>query len=123
MTTSTSQISYAWEITGIGTLPDPQLGLVVTDLYWAYEGRLQIQSDSPECWLQVFSGAVKVSEPNPQSFTQFNQLTKAEVVAWVQDKLGQVSIDSMTADIVKSIQSQQHAYLANIEWQGLPWQQ
>jgi len=121
MTTSTSQISYTWDITGIGTIQDPQLGLVVTDLYWVYEGRLQVQSDSPEFWLQAYSGAVKLNDPNPQTFTQFQNLTKVEVLAWVQSKLGQQSIDSMTADIVKSIQSQQHAYLANIDWQPLPW--
>ena len=123
MTTSTTIISYAWEITGIGTLQDPQLGLIVTDIYYAYEGRLQVSPNSLECWLQVFSGAVKLGPPDPQDFIQFSQLTKDEVVVWVQNKLGQISVDSMTADIVKSIESQKHAYVANVDWQPLPWVQ
>lgn len=122
MTTSTTQIIYQWDITGIGTINDPQLGLVVTDVYWVYDGRLLVQPNALDFWMQAFSGSVKVGNPNPQTFIEFSKLTKAEVLAWVQSQLGQVSIDSMTADIIKSIDSQKHAYEANIEWQPLPWE-
>lgn len=122
MTTSTSQISYHWEITGIGTITDSQLGLVVTDVYYAYSGHLQIQSDSPECWTQYFGGTVKIGDPNPQTYTEFSKLNKDQVIEWVKSEIGQTNIDSLTQDIQKSLQSQQHAYLANIQWHQLPWE-
>lgn len=122
MTTSTSVISYKWEIAGIGTVTDPVLGLVVQDVYYAYSGSLLISPTDVQVWQQYQGGSVKLDSPDPVDFISFQNLTEAEVIAWVQSILGQEIIDKMTTNIEISIQSQRDAYINNIDWQPLPWQ-
>ena len=122
MTTSTNTIIYTWNITGLYTV-NTYTGypLVVTDVMWNLSG---------ERWLPDYSTSYQASVNgdqrvnfDPENFTDFTQLTEAEVIAWVQADLGQRAIDQYTDQIVRTIASQENTAGQSGEYQPLPWNQ
>ena len=120
MTTSTNTINYTWNITGLYAV-NTYTGypLVVTDVMWNLSG---------EQWLPDYSTSYQASvngdqkvEFTPDNFTDFTALTEAEVIAWVQNDLGQSAIDQYTTQISTTIESQKNTSSQDGEYQPLPW--
>lgn len=59
-------------------------------------------------------GTVGFEQQPEETYTPFNELTEAQVVGWVQDKLGQATVE-------ESLQSQIDALKAPVQESGLPW--
>ena len=123
MTTSTTTISYNWKISGLGTREDAELGLIVTNVYWIYQGHLRVNEQDANCWEHLIPGCLELADPDPNQFTEFVKLSEAQVIDWVQEHIGVTAIDSYTKEIETSIRGQQSAFLNQVEWQTLPWQQ
>ena len=120
MSTSTNVINYTWNITGLYTV-NTYTGypLVVTDVMWNFSG---------EQWLPDYSTSYQASVAgdqqvtfDPNNFTDFTALTEDEVIAWVQNDLGQAAIDQYTNQIAATIASQINTSNQNGEYQPLPW--
>lgn len=120
-TTSTGQISYTLKIDGLATKEDPQLGLVVTNVYWQYYGCVLQEAGKPNVWDSCQAGCITLPDPSPVKFTDFNQLTKDEVIQWALDLIGIDAIIEMQMMISKTIDAQRDVWQNKPQWQSLPW--
>lgn len=120
MTTSTNIINYTWNITGLYAVNTyTGFPLVVTDVMWNLSGE-QWTEDLSTSYQASVNGDQKVVF-DPENFTDFTQLTEAEVIAWVQNDLGPAAIDQYTAQISTTIESQKNTSSQDGEYQPLPW--
>ena len=120
MTTSTNIINYTWNITGLYTVNTyTGFPLVVTDVMWNYSGEQWLPDYSTSYQASVNGDQKVVFDPN--NFTDFTQLTEAEVITWVQNDLGQSAIDQYTLQISTTIASQIDINSQDGEYQPLPW--
>jgi hypothetical protein len=122
-TTSTSAISYLWDITGLVTV-NTYTGYtnVVTDVLWTLTGTVGIPNLEPQTWTSVIQGDQIVTF-DPDNFTDFNNLTKSQVVDWVQNSIGSTAVDQYQIQIADNIASQQNIYYSGGDYQPLPWSQ
>ena len=61
-------------------------------------------------------GTVGYQEQPGETFTPYDQLTEAQVVGWVQNSLGQATVEA-------SLQSQINAQINPVQESGVPWSQ
>ena len=120
-TTSTSTISYLWDITGLVTV-NTYTGYtnVVTDVLWTLTGTLAIPNLEPQTWTSVIQGDQIVTF-DPNNFTDFNNLTKSQVIDWVQNSIGSTAVDQYQIQIADNIASLQNIYYGGGDYQPLPW--
>jgi hypothetical protein len=62
-------------------------------------------------------GSVGFSDPNPDSYTPYDQLTEAEVLQWVFDALGSEQVASIEASLTAQIEQKLNPTSAS----GVPW--
>ena len=62
-------------------------------------------------------GSIGLADPNPESFTPFDQLTKEQVVGWVLSTLGVDQVVSIEEALHNQIQQKLHPTSAT----GVPW--
>ena len=68
------------------------LSNVVYQVYWTYSKSITVNGES---YSVKNNGVTSVSEPSTNSFIQYDDLTKSQVVSWVQAELGQEYITEM----------------------------
>lgn len=68
------------------------LSNVVYQVHWTYSKSTAVDGESHSV---KNTGITIVSEPTINSFTQYDDLTKSQVVSWVQNELGQDYITEM----------------------------
>jgi len=61
-------------------------------------------------------GTVGYQEQPGETYTPYDQLTEAQVVGWVQNSLGQATVEA-------SLQSQIDAQINPVQESGVPWSQ
>lgn len=115
-------INYTWHISGLGGIQTENLGMVITNVYYTYQGQSLADDSSNYTWEHGIAGTANLSEPN-STFIPLQDLDVELVKSWIQNILGSDTITAMTSIIEKSIESQKQAHLKNIEWQSLPWEQ
>jgi hypothetical protein len=120
-TTSTSIISYLWDITGLVTV-NTYTGYtnVVTDVLWTLTGTVGIPNLEPQIWTSMIQGDQIVTF-DPDNFTDFNNLTKSQVIDWVQNSIGSTAVDQYQIQIADNIASLQNIYYGGGDYQPLPW--
>lgn len=89
------------------------LSNVVYKIHWIFRvtETFDIEIDGnlvPKKYTSVRSGISSISQPDPLSFTSYDNLTKEQVVGWLVDTLGEEYITSMTTDL-----DNQNYYKAN----------
>jgi hypothetical protein len=89
------------------TCPD---GAVYT-VHWT--ASLEEDGETASCY-----GSVGLGEPNPDNFTPFSELTKEEVVAWVQEALGG---EEKVNEIEAALQAQIDEQRSPSKAAGVPW--
>jgi hypothetical protein len=120
-TTSTSTISYEWDIIGLVTV-NTYTGYtnVVTDVLWTITGTVGIPDLEPQTWTSVIQGDQIVTF-DPDNFTDFNNLTKSQVVGWIQNSIGSTAVIRYQNQIADNIASLQNIYYGGGDYQPLPW--
>jgi hypothetical protein len=120
-TISTSTISYEWDIIGLVTV-NTYTGYtnVVTDVLWTITGTLGIPDLEPQTWTSTIQGD-QIVPFDPNNFTDFNNLTKSQVIDWVQNRIGLTAIDQYRIQIADTIASLQNIYYGGGDYQRLPW--
>jgi hypothetical protein len=62
-------------------------------------------------------GSVGFSDPDPSSFTPYDELTKEQVVGWVKNALGEEQVTSVEESLANQIQQK----LDPTDASGIPW--
>lgn len=87
-------ITYEWDFPAFDCRLDEQLDRVVTTVHWTYKG---IDEDG----ITGFTyGAQTVEEPNPDAFTPYPEISKEQVIGWMESV---TDIQAMQEDIVNQI--------------------
>ena len=76
--------NYRWVISGLHTkLNNEELGLekVIESIHWRY------QAEDAEGNIADVYGSVGLEAPEADSFTAFEDLTQADIEAWLESKL------------------------------------
>lgn len=103
--------TYTWDITGIQAYPSHGGKYdVVVAIHWVLTGTDGISSASRQ-------GAAGIAFNPNSEFTPYENLTKEELIAWVQESLGlegvQEAMDGVSSDL---IQLSKRPILMNLPW-------
>ena len=75
-------ITYNWTISALDCkVDDNGLQDVVTTVHWRYRG-----TDEDDITAEAY-GAQAVGEPNPDAFTPYPNLSKEQVVGWLESEM------------------------------------
>jgi hypothetical protein len=99
-----SQLNCAVESEG---LPD-----VINVIHWRYNAT---QVDGDKTWFADTYGASSVSQPNPQNFIPYADVTEAEVISWLEQIL---PVDAMQLALENNIALQINPVEVTLP---LPW--
>ena len=73
---------------------------VVIIVHWRYQARET--HEEKEYFAETY-GATSVGQPDPENFTPFDQLTKEQVVGWLEESL---DVEQMNASLQENINLQ-----------------
>lgn len=110
MPATTASISYEWVIAQLDCAPSEDgLTNVVKTVHW----RLQASEGTyaAECY-----GSVGLDSPEPGKFTDYDTLSKANVVAWLEAKL---DVQQLKDGLANQIEQQKNPPIVS---PALPWQ-
>ena len=86
--------SYKWVISGLHTkLKNEELGLekVIESIHWRYQAtsdQVQVDSTGNESVITAdVYGSVGLEAPDAESFKPYEEVTEADVIAWLESKL------------------------------------
>ena len=118
-------ITYTWKIIALDTIPIlNNLTNVVTTAYWYLQGINGLNIASLQ-GCNKFNNTISnqginpipIPEyPNPSTFINFNLLTEDDVVSWIQDSLGEITINSLKSVIESQIQKQIQTNATALPW-------
>lgn len=112
---------YEWEITGLKKSNSDVLADVIIGTNWKVVGTDPVDDISG-----TFNGATpfKISEINPDTFTNYSDLTQEQVLGWIQNTVSGSARTSYWSHIreriVKEIESKRYTYLS-VSTSELPW--
>jgi len=74
--------TYKWVISGLqAKIQEGELSNVIESVHWRY------QAEDADGNISDVYGSVGLESPNPESFVPHEELTKADVEAWLEAKL------------------------------------
>ncbi len=88
---------------------------VVYEVHWRYVKSLTLNEED---YSVNNNGVLKLSSPDPNSFTDYNDLTKAQVVGWVQTSLGQEYITEMDSRLTASLTDKSTQVILDLPFQN-----
>jgi hypothetical protein len=93
-----------WTIINLTCKPlDNELTNVVYQVHWRYTKTTVIN----DVTYNAFNiGITEIDAPDVNSFIAFENLTKTQVVAWIESKLGETYITEMNTRLDQDIQAQ-----------------
>ncbi len=93
-----------WTIINLTCKPlDNELTNVVYQVHWRYTKTTVINGVT----YNAFNvGTTEIDAPDVNSFIAFENLTKTQVVAWIESKLGETYITEMNTRLDQDIQAQ-----------------
>lgn len=96
-----SDIMYSWNFHPLEVVyNENSMTNVVNIVHWQYIAK-HVPSDTT---IQNI-GTVGLESPTPESFIPFENLTKEEITAWVEAKLGEEAISNMQTNLSSSLNS------------------
>lgn len=95
-------LTYTWQFPTLDVVFD-EVGMqnVVNVVHWVLVAQ-------DEQYTQSAYGTVKVGAPDPQSFTPYEQLTKAEIESWVEQTMGQQELDKIKVALAQKIEDKKN---------------
>jgi hypothetical protein len=105
--------TYAWVVSAMDSAPtEDGLAKVVKTIHWR---RNAVEVDGEKTYYADVYGAMGCSSPNPEDFTQYDDITKDEVEAWLEAGL---DVESLDAALDAQIENQKNPPIVQY---GLPW--
>ena len=106
-------ITYNWVVSQMDCYPtEESLADVVFCVHYRYQGN---EVDGDKTYFAEVYGTVNLSAPDPDNFTPYDQLTKAQVEGWLASAL---NVPSLQANIATQIQNQKTPPVVS---PALPW--
>ena len=90
-------ITYSWSITAVDKTESGDLADVVETVHWLAEV-------TDGTYVANETGTLELSAPNPENFIQFNQLTKQDIVDWLEANLDVAAIRGRLNEQLKELQ-------------------
>ena len=112
---TTSSVMITWSIQDLGTKNLPGLTDAVVEVLWKLTGEQAVEG-STSTLIVTRTGAISI-EPDPAEFIPFDQLTPAQVINWVNVKLGYDQTQQLIKNIVKEIDLQKNP----VQYRTVPW--
>ena len=99
--------TYVWTVTALSTMPTPTPDYVVYAQYTVTgtDGTITVETQGTSQF---------TANPDQTDYVPYADLTEAEVIGWVQDSLGQ---DTVEASLTAQIEAQKNP----VQKTGLPW--
>jgi hypothetical protein len=92
---------FDWIISAMDCkIHEGQMTDVVQTVHWRYNAKESIED---EVYFAEMYGATGVGEPTPDNFTDYNSLTKEQVVGWLEATL---DVTAMQENLAKQIELQ-----------------
>lgn len=94
-------IEYRWRVCDFKALSvKDECICPVTDVYWRLQAR-----DGAAFAEKTGTTVLDVSVLDPQTFKPISEVTKDDIIGWVQDALGETTIDQMKQDLATQLQA------------------
>ena len=90
-------ITYAWSITAVDKGEADGLSEVIQTVHWLAEA-------TDETYVTSEPGELELSAPNPDRFIEFNNLTKQDIVDWLEEELDVPAIRGRLNEKLKELQ-------------------
>lgn len=92
-------ITYTWTIAQLDTAPSVgELADVVTCVHWRLAG------EEGEHRAEIY-GAADMADPIPEAFSDYDTLTKAEVLGWLADAMDMAAAEATVARLIADQQA------------------
>ena len=92
-------MEYNWIISAMDCkVHEGEMTDVVQTVHWRYNATDTV--DEKNYFAEMY-GATTVGEPTPENFTDYNSLTKEQVVGWLEETL---DVTSMQENLTKQIE-------------------
>ena len=114
---TTSSVNISWDITAVRVLP--QVGTetnVVTEIDWKISGT-SLALESNDLIESSLNGTVNIAYNPTKPYVDYNNLTLAQLINWVNVSIGHDRIMELISEISAAVRKQQNPP-SNI---GLPW--
>ena len=100
------QITYQWTISALDcAVSKDGLTNVVETIHWRYRG-----TNENDTTAETY-GAQAVGDPNPESFTPFDELTKEIVEQWLEEIIDMEEIQSNIDNQINELENPTHVTL------------
>jgi hypothetical protein len=94
-------MEFNWIISAMDCkVQEGQMTDIVQTVHWRYNAKKTVQD--VEFFAEMY-GATNVEEPTPENFTDYNSLTKEQVVGWLEATL---DVPTMQQNLTKQIDLQ-----------------
>lgn len=104
--------TYTWSVENMSTMPTPETDFVVS-IFWTFTGTDGTNTASK-------NGITYTAQIKGDEFTPFADLTKNQVLKWVQDYLGEEGINSLKVNVDGQINSMANTIVTPTV-KPLPW--
>lgn len=105
---------FTWVINELNCLANSEgLQDVINVIHWTYNAT-DVDETGTEWFASMYSTA-NVDQPNPQNFIPYADVTKAEVISWLEEVL---PVADMQASLEANIELQKHPVEVTLP---LPW--
>ncbi len=91
------------------------LNNVVYEVHWRYTKSSTVNGEN---YSVNNNGILRLSLPDPSSFTSYDDLTKTQVVGWVQTSLGQEYITEMDTRLTNSLNDKSTQVILDLPFQN-----
>ena len=93
--------TYSWKINSLDCyVSKNDLDYVAHHIHWTFKGQ-----DENGIMSQI-NGVQVLEDPDPSSFTPFNELDEAAVISWVENAIDAEDLEGMKSNLDKSILEQ-----------------
>jgi hypothetical protein len=94
-------MNYEWNFPALEVVKNKDsLINVIKTAHWVYS----VENNG---YVASIHGAVDLSDPNPASFTPYENVTKEQVQGWVEEAFGQKTLDDMKFNLNELLAQQQ----------------
>lgn len=105
---------YTWTISSLDVAPsEDTLTDVIKVAHWRYRATDSVDDLTTEVY-----GAQGFVAPDPAAYTPFDSVTKAQVVEWIEDAIGEEGMDAMNASLAVAIENLRNPPIVTMP---VPW--
>jgi len=111
-------VTFTWDISQLECAPtENELINVIKTIHWRYKGQ-----DTDGLTAESY-GSIGLKEPDPITFTKYEDITKELVISWLESNLNVIEdgeeLSTLQKSLIQNIELQRNPPIVNL---GLPWE-